>query len=106
MFFDESKAENVKVSGITTADSVNIIIPFDVEVEQNRQYKEPKQYQQFPQNAWTIQESDIIVKGLVDRDIMTQSELEKAFDNVYLVNVIDTKQFGSLHFHHWEVGAT
>ena len=32
VFFDEAKAQNVRTSGITSADSLNLIIPFDVEV--------------------------------------------------------------------------
>ncbi len=54
--FDQAKANNVKISGITSADALNLVIPFDVKtLEEDKEYKEPKMFQQDSQNAWTIQ---------------------------------------------------
>ncbi|MCI8629231.1 MAG: hypothetical protein HFE57_06970 [Firmicutes bacterium] len=107
VFFDEAKAQNVRTSGITSADSLNLIIPFDVEViGENKEYKEPKMYQESPENAWTIQEGDFVVKGLVDKEILAQSDLGDNFDNVYRINTVDAKLFGSRNLWHWEVGAS
>lgn len=107
MFFDQAKANNVKISGITSADALNLVIPFDVKtLEEDKEYKEPKMFQQDSQNAWTIQKSDLIVKGLVDIEIMSQKDLENHFDDVYVVNVVDAKLFGSRNMWHWEVGAS
>ncbi len=50
--------------------------------------------------------SDLIVKGLVDIEIMSQKDLENHFDDVYVVNVVDAKLFGSRNMWHWEVGAS
>lgn len=107
VFFDEAKAQNMRTSGIISADSLNLIIPFDVEViGENKEYKEPKMYQESPENAWTIQEGDFVVKGLVDKEILAQSDLEDNFDNVYRITTVDAKLFGSRNLWHWEVGAS
>lgn len=107
VFFDEAKANNVKISGITSADALNLVIPFDVKtLEENKEYKEPKMFQQDFQNAWTIQKGDLVVKGLVDMEIMGQKDLEDNFNDVYVVNVVDAKLFGSRNMWHWEVGAS
>lgn len=107
VFFDEAKADNVKISGITSADALNLVIPFDVKtLEENKEYKDPKMFQQDPQHAWTIQTGDLIVKGLVDIEILGQDDLKKVFDDVYIINTVDAKLFGSRHMWHWEVGAS
>lgn len=107
VFFDEAKAENVRTSGITSADALNLVIPFDVEViGEVKEYKEPKMFQENPLNAWTIQKGDMLVKGLVDMEIMGQDDLENNFEDVYIINVVDAKLFGSRHMWHWEVGAS
>jgi len=107
VFFDEAKANNVKISGITSADALNLVIPFDVKtLEENKEYKEPKMFQENPQHAWTIQKGDFIVKGLADIEILGQKDLEDNFYDVYVVNVVDAKLFGSRSLWHWEVGAS
>lgn len=107
VFFDEAKAQNVRTSGITSADALNLVIPFDVEViGENKEYKEPKMFQENIQNAWTIQKGDLVVKGLVDMEIISQKDLENNFDDVYIINTVDAKLFGSRHMWHWEVGAS
>lgn len=106
VFFDEAKAQNVKTSGITTADALNLIIPFDVEtIGEQKEYKEPKMFQENPQGAWTLQEGDYVVKELIDTEIISSSDLENNYDDVYKINVIDAKLFGSRRMWHWEVGA-
>lgn len=105
VMWDNAKARNVNVSGIADADALNLIIPFDVKVIGEKEYKEPKEWKQSPENSWTIQTGDIIVKGFVDDVIMAQRDLEKKYDEVYVVNTIDAKIFGSKNMWHWEVGA-
>jgi len=105
VMWDNSKARNVNTSGIANADALNLIIPFDVTVIEGKEYKEPKEWKSKPENSWTIQTGDIIVKGFVDDVILKQSDLEKKYDEVYVVNTIDAKIFGSKNMWHWEVGA-
>ncbi len=105
VMWDNAKARNVNVSGIANADALNLVIPFDVTVIDDKEYKEPKEWKQSTENSWTIQTGDIIVKGFVDDVIMTQRDLEKKYDEVYVVNTIDAKIFGSKNMWHWEVGA-
>ena len=105
VMWDNSKARNVNTSGIANADALNLIIPFDVTVIEGKEYKEPKEWKSKPENSWTIQTGDIIVKGFVDDVILKQSDLEKKYDEVYVLNTIDAKIFGSKNMWHWEVGA-
>lgn len=105
VMWDNSKARNVNTSGIANADALNLIIPFDVTVIEGKEYKEPKEWKSKPENSWTIQTGDIIVKGFVDDVILKHSDLEKKYDEVYVVNTIDAKIFGSKNMWHWEVGA-
>lgn len=105
VMWDNSKARNVNTSGIANADALNLIIPFDVTVIEGKEYKEPKEWKSKPEGSWTIQTGDIIVKGFVDDVILKHSDLEKKYDEVYVVNTIDAKIFGSKNMWHWEVGA-
>ena len=75
VMWDNSKARNVNTSGIANADALNLIIPFDVTVIEGKEYKEPKEWKSKPENSWTIQTGDIIVKGFVDDVILKQSDL-------------------------------
>lgn len=105
VMWDNAKARNVNLSGIANADALNLIIPFDVTVIDGKEYKEPKEWKKDTNNSWTIQTGDIIVKGFADDMILTQNDLEKKYDEVYVVNTIDAKIFGSKNMWHWEVGA-
>lgn len=106
VFFDEAKAQNVKVSGITSADDLNLFIPFDVEtIGETKEYREPKMFQENPQGAWTLQEGDCVVKELIEMEIVSPKDLKNNYDNVYTINIIDAKLFGSKRMWHWEVGA-
>lgn len=111
VFYDSSKAVNVRESGLTNADSVNMLIPFYVkatngETGEEQTYLPPKEYDTAmdKEKHWTIRSSDdcFFVKGKVVRPGLSFQEINAAFDNVHRVNVVDEKDFGNLK--HWEVG--
>lgn len=110
VFYDSTKAVNVLQSGLTGADSVNLIIPFGVEAVDGvtgepQEYLPPKEYETAVEksNYWTIRTSDcFFVKGEVVRPGLSFGEINRAFDNVHNVTVVDEKDFGNLK--HWEVG--
>lgn len=110
VFYDARKGVNVIESGLTNADSVNLIIPFSVDavdgVTGNKQkYLPPKEYETAMDKAahWTIKTDDcFFVKNEVVRPDLSFQQINAAFDYVHRVTSVDEKDFGSLK--HWEVG--
>lgn len=102
------KGVNVLKSGLSTADSVTIIIPQSVNAG-SKSYKAPKAWQATPNidmgNYWTLQNGDKIAKGLINYEIVapnTIALLEKNYDDVFTITKVDPMLFGSSP--HWEVG--
>lgn len=111
VLYDASKAVNVLESGLTNADSVNLIIPFDAEAVdgvsgKQQTYLPPKEYEMAMDQSpyWTIQTGDscFFVKGDVVRPGLNFQQINSAFDNVHRVTSVDEMDFGMLK--HWEVG--
>lgn len=110
VFYDARKAANVIESGLTNADSVNLIIPFSVDATDGvtgeaQTYLPPKEYENDNQSkTWTIKTGDncFFVKGNIVRPGLSFQEINAAFDNVHKVTSVDEKDFGNLK--HWEVG--
>lgn len=111
VFFDASKAANVRESGLTNADAVNLLIPFSVEAVngmtgEKQTYLPPVSYEASEEKAryWTIQPGDncFFVKGEVVEPGMSFQEINATFDSVHKVTSADEKDFGGLR--HIEVG--
>ena len=111
VFYDASKAVNVRESGLANADSVNMIIPFSVEAADGvsgepQTYLLPKEYESATdkEKYWTIKTGNecFFVKGKVVRPDGSFQEINNAFDNVHRVTSVDEKDFGNLK--HWEIG--
>lgn len=105
VFWDERKAVNRLQSGLEDADKVTIIIPFAVTTD--KKYAPPKEFEKLDDKSdyFTLQEGDRVVKGAVDFEITGKvSDLDKEYEAFTIISV-DTKDFGSLHMRHWEVGA-
>lgn len=105
VLLDETKAANVRASGLEGADSVNLIIPFSVSVLGGKQYIDPKEFENATDKSslWTLRVGDFFVKGVVveDRDFQY---LNLNYDDVYRITKVDKKDFGSEGMRHWEVG--
>lgn len=111
VFYDARKAANVIQSGLTNADSVNLIIPFSVEAVNGetgeaQTYLPPKEYETAMDKAkhWTILADNtcFFVKGEVVRPDLSFQKINAAFDNVHKVTSVDEKDFGGLP--HFEIG--
>lgn len=105
VFWDEKKAVNTIQSGLESADSVFIAIPF--QVSSDKQYLSPKEFEKAEDRSkyFTLQEGDRIVKGNIDFEIISKvSDLDKEYE-AFTITSVDTKDFGSSHMRHWEVGA-
>lgn len=110
VLLDASRAANVRESGMESADSVNLYIPFSVEAADGltmlpQTYASPKIYDfaEDKSKLWTLQSSDcFFVKGKVVQPGRDFQYINQNFDDVYRVTSVDEKDFGSLK--HWEVG--
>jgi hypothetical protein len=105
VFWDDKKAMNRLQSGLENADEVFIAIPFSV--GSNRQYITPKEFESLEDksNYFTLREEDRIVQGEIDFEIEGKlSDLDREYE-AFTITSVDTKNFGSPHMRHWEVGA-
>ena len=116
VFWDDSKQSNVLKSGLTSVESVNISIPFDVDTE-GKTYKSPKEYLNSIDKdnsfTFTANSQDLIVKGIIDYEIDNSSSqkiseslsyLKNNYDYVMTISIVDMKDFGSENMRHWEIG--
>lgn len=105
VFWDEVKAVNRIQSGLEDTDKVTIIIPFSVTTD--KKYVPPKAFDKLPDKTgyFTLQEGDRVVRGDINFEIIGKmSDLDKEYE-AYTITSVDTKDFGSPHMRHWEVGA-
>lgn len=100
VFWDDSKGVNLN-AGYDNADDVNVFIPKN----QNDMsgYVEPKKYNG-EDEVWTLNNGDFIVKGEATEDVVYGiKELVTKYDNVFTITLVDDKDFGSSHMHHFEI---
>lgn len=110
VLFDGSKAANVRASGLSGADSVNLYIPFDAvsidgETGEDKAYIQPLAFAAALDKSgyWTMDPGNtFFVKGEVVNPDLTFQEINRRYDNVHLITKVDTKDFGGLQ--HFEVG--
>lgn len=119
VLLDASKAANVRESGLTGADAVNLYIPFDVKAEDGitgkpRKYIPPVEFWPLEDHSeyWTMavgagNKADVDTATFFIKDIVVEPDrdrafLEKTHDDVYSITKIDVKDFGGLQ--HFEVG--
>lgn len=84
-----------------------VFIPF----ARGDDYLKPREWQALATKtgSWTLQIGDVIVKGLVDDELVvgtfTLSNLKAAYDDVLVIASVDTRDFGSASLQHWECTA-
>lgn len=101
--WEDRKGANIMQSGLVSSDSSTVFIPFSSVPE----YVKPKEFIEKVQGI-TLQVEDIIVKGLIEENLENEisiKTLESKYDDVRVITTVDTKDFGSEHMQHWEVGA-
>lgn len=87
----------------TAANTALILIPFSVGTD----YQEPKAWK-VDREGWTLQEGDIIVRGIVTDEIgagYTVSDLKADHESVVQIASVDAMDQGSPNIQHWEVTA-
>lgn len=106
----ESKAANVRATGLEGADAANLHIPFGVKATdgvtgEEKTYVDPVEGWKTDadkSDVWTISIGTVFVKGRVVELDMDRQKLELGYDGVYQATKVDKLDFGG--FPHWEVG--
>lgn len=89
-------------------DSYVIRIPADAYAE-GKEYAGQKEYEAMDDdvyvNYWTLDPGTIIVRGIIDLDSASETELkEKYQDVIFVTNFTDNRDFCSDFMKHWRVG--
>lgn len=88
----------------TAANTALILIPF----ERDTDYLAPRVWQALPLKvgSWTLQEGDVIVRGIVTDEITgayTITDLRAEHEDVVAIVSVDAMDQGSANVQHWEV---
>lgn len=120
VLLDASKAANIRATGLTGADAVNLYIPRGVEAVdgvtgEDKQYVDSIYFWRSDNKSgiWTmsvggtkthgVNGSCYFVKGEAVHPDLSVDAIEMMYDHVYDITSIDDKDFGGLP--HWEIGA-
>lgn len=106
----ESKAANVRATGLEGADAANLHIPFDVKATdgvtgKEKTYVDPVEgwkADSDKSDIWTISVGTVFVKGREVHPDADRHRLELGYDGVYEATKVDKLDFGG--FPHWEIG--
>jgi hypothetical protein len=106
MWENRKAANTLRSGGQIATDQARVFIP----KANGANYVKPKAWQALVTKTgkWTLQEGDVIVKGLITTDITgstTITSLKSANDDVLVITSVDTMDMGSLAMQHWQVGA-
>lgn len=85
------------------ANSALVMIPFALGAD----YLKPKAWQAARSGKWTLQEGDVIVRGVVAQEITTEytlTALRAVYDDVVMIVSVDAMDQGTPNVQHWEVG--
>lgn len=123
VFVNASKAANVRESGLSSADAVDVYIPFEVEAVdaitgKTKEYMPPIEFWRSEEKAdhWTLAVSakgagvdgyTFFVKGVAlppegTRPEKVRSVVETMYDDAYNITKIDVMDYGRLK--HFEIG--
>ncbi len=96
--FWDSKRGASYFKGLTRSDIGAIYIPFWL--NDMRDFVDPIEFATSRTGKWTIQNGDIIVKGIVTDEITKQSELETKYSDVLTISNYTINDFGSSNMQH------
>ena len=113
VFLDANKGTNVVKSGLDSADAATLYIPFSVEAVDGitgeaKRYVGNMEFWRTDDKAglWTlgVGRNTFFVKGEVVEPDKNLEYIAMAYDNVYTISKVDTKDFGSPALRHFECG--
>ena len=101
VFWDSSHAHRHGDKGDISASSVTVCIPADA---CDKPYKPPKEYASDPSGAYTLAPGDLIIRGLIDEDIGTDTTvaaLLQKYDDAYTILSCEDNRYGSQELQHF-----
>lgn len=105
-----SEKKNTGGDVADASDIVAIRIPIDADFGE-KTYVPVREFEKMSmedaEKHWTLGERDIVVKGVVEEDEVTQAFLVEKYGDVHLVNDFsDNTDIGSDRAKHWRVGGS
>lgn len=106
VYWENRRAANKSAAGEISNNSATIYIP----LARGTAYVEPIAWQALVTKTgkWTLQDGDVIVRGLVADEItgaFTITSLRAKYDDVMTIASIDLMDMGSPNVQHWQVEA-
>lgn len=97
------KTDN-KTSELSTSENV-LFVPFQVQAECKKNYVDPNTYMKMTEHSkfFTFKKGDIVVKGKLEEDIVSEKEFILKHPEAVRVKKTDANNFGSFSMRHWEV---
>jgi hypothetical protein len=105
--WENRKASNTLApGGRIKADQATIYIP----IQRGNEYLDPRAWRALSSygNYWTLQDGDVVVRGLVDDELsasFTLSDLKRKYNDVLEISSVDAMTNGSIALQHWKVSA-
>lgn len=101
-----TKAVSGSKSGLLASNIATIFIPFS----SGDGFLNPREWQSQSNKSglWTLQEGDVIVRGIVTDEIttgFTMTNLRVKYYDVVAITSVDAMDQGSAYMRHWQVGA-
>ena len=101
-----TKAVSGRSTGVLASNVATVFIP----MQRGADYLKPKAWQALTNKSgnWTLQEGDVIVRGIVTDEITslhTMANVRDLYDDVVTITSIDAMDQGSENIRHWQVGA-
>lgn len=106
--WQDQQAVLISKTGVTSTDSTRIFVPLKVDAD-GKTYKKPKTFKRSDKaQNYTLDNEDIVVKGIVDFDINNAhtgglSVLQREYDDVMTITRVIDNRFGSKHMQHFEL---
>jgi len=107
VFWNESTETVNGENGLKKEEVLRLLISKDSMQELEKEYIKPKEWLKSNEKDkyYTFQNGDIVVKGLVDKDIVSSKELEKEYDNVLSIVSITDNRYGNEDMQHFFIRA-
>lgn len=99
-FWESHRSVNFN-KGMSNNSKCKIYIPSDANYFTD--YIDPIAFRSNHINHWTIQNGDLVVRGIITDEIVRQSDLERKYDDVCVVSYVAKNDYGSSNMHHFEV---
>lgn len=103
VMFVESHGANIIASGLESADSVKIYIPFTSLESASKKAVSQKLFTN-PESEFTFERGAVVMKGIYTGLVTDIRELEKNNSRVYTLTTVDVHDYGSRKLWHIEVG--